>query len=75
MWNWMMIFEQLFSASKHILTDQRKSMSPTLLEAILYLKMNRHLWNAETVVKALKQEDKQIRDVELDDDLCYEDEE
>ena len=67
--------EHLFSDSKHILTDQRKNMSPILFEAILYLKKNRNLWNAETVAKALNRNDDQIRNVELDDDVYYEVEE
>lgn len=67
--------ERLFSDSKYILTDQRKSMSPILFEAIIYLKKNRYLWNAETVAKALKRKDDQIQDMELDDDMYYEVEE
>jgi hypothetical protein len=65
--------ERIFSDSKHILTDQRKNMSPILFEAILYLKKNRSLWSAETVAKALKRKDD--RNVELDEDMYYEVEE
>jgi hypothetical protein len=64
--------ERLFSDSKHILTDQRKNMSPVLFEAILYLKRNRSLWNAETVAKALKRKDEDVRNLVLDDDMFYE---
>jgi hypothetical protein len=64
--------ERLFSDSKHILTDQRKNMSPILFEAILFLKRNCSLWNAKTVAKALKRKDDEIRNLELDDDMYYE---
>jgi hypothetical protein len=67
--------ERLFSDSKHILTDQRKSMSPILFEAILYLKKNRSLWTAETVANARRREAGQNQNLELDDDIYYEQEE
>jgi hypothetical protein len=50
-------------------------MSPILFEAILYLKKNHRLWNAETVAKALRRKDDEIRNLELDDDMHYEVEE
>jgi hypothetical protein len=64
--------EHLFSDSKHILTDQRKNMSPILFEAILYLKRNCTLWNAETVAKALRRKDDENGILDLDDDMYYE---
>ena len=47
------ICERLFSASRLILTDYRKSMSPRVFESIMALKMNRDLWDAKLVEKAL----------------------
>ena len=47
-------------------------MSLILFEAILYLKRNRTLWNAETVAKALRRKDDEIRILDLDDDMYYE---
>ena len=45
--------ERLFSAAKFILTDLRKSMSPTMFEAILLLKVNRCEWDVYSVGRAL----------------------
>jgi hypothetical protein len=45
--------ERLFSAAKFILTDLRKSTSPSVFEAILLLKVNRSEWDVHTVGKAL----------------------
>ena len=45
--------ERLFSIAKHILTCVRKSTSPLVFEAILFLKMNRHFWNDVIVGKAM----------------------
>ena len=45
--------ERLFSAAKFIMTDLRKSMSPSLFEAILLLKVNRCEWDIYSVGKAL----------------------
>jgi hypothetical protein len=67
--------ERLFSDSKYILTDYRKSMSPILFQAILFLKKNKYLWNAETVAKALHRKDDETQDLQLDDDMYYEVEE
>ena len=41
--------ERLFSLAKHILTDTRKNTSPILFEALLFLKVNRSLWDAHSV--------------------------
>ncbi|KAI2506038.1 hypothetical protein MHU86_8359 [Fragilaria crotonensis] len=45
--------ERLFSLAKHILTDTRKNTSPLLFEALLFLKVNRKLWDAYSVGKAM----------------------
>ena len=45
--------ERLFSLAKHILTDTRKNTSPLLFEALLFLKVNRNLWDAYSVGKAM----------------------
>lgn len=39
--------ERLFSISKQVLTDSRKSLLPVNLETQIFLKLNRHLWDAE----------------------------
>jgi hypothetical protein len=41
--------ERLFSLAKHILSDTRKKTSPRLFEALLFLKVNRKLWDAYDV--------------------------
>ena len=38
--------ERLFLLAKNILTDTRKCMAPVLFEALLFLKVNSHLWDA-----------------------------
>ena len=45
--------ERLFSVAKHILTDTRKNTSPLLFEALMFLKVNRNLWNQRSVGKAM----------------------
>jgi hypothetical protein len=45
--------ERLFSLAKHILTDTRKNTSPLLFEALLFLKVNRNLWDAYSVGRAM----------------------
>jgi hypothetical protein len=43
------IVERLFSASRLVLTDYRKSMSPYTFECVMFLKSNRKLWDASLV--------------------------
>jgi hypothetical protein len=45
--------ERLFSAAKFILTDTRKSMSPSVFESILLLKVNRTEWDALSVGRSM----------------------
>jgi hypothetical protein len=45
--------ERLFSLAKHILTDTRKNTLPILFEVLLFLKVNRSLWDSTTVSKAM----------------------
>lgn len=61
--------ERAFSAARWVLTDIRKRMSPILFEAILFLKLNRRLWDLNTVAKAMKL-DENAR-YALDDDEFY----
>ena len=44
--------EMIFSIAKHILTCVRKSPSPAVLEAILFLKMKKY-WNEVVISKAM----------------------
>jgi hypothetical protein len=46
--------ERLFSACKHILSDQRKHMSPIMFEALIFLKINRECWDESMVELAMK---------------------
>jgi hypothetical protein len=43
------IVDRLFSASRLVLTDYRKSMSPYTFECVMFLKSNRKLWDASLV--------------------------
>ena len=47
------IVEILWSKFDAICVQRREGMSPVMIEGLLYLKENRHLWNADTVAKAL----------------------
>ena len=45
--------ERIFSLAKHILSDTRKKTSPRLFEALLFLKVNRSLWDVYDVGVAM----------------------
>ena len=62
--------EQLFSVCKHVLTDQRKCMSPIMFEALLFLKVNRELWDLPLVANAMRENDP--RGMNRDLDIYYE---
>jgi len=51
------VCEQLFSKAKHIMTPTRRRMDPSTLEAILLLKINSDLWDAELIQKILDEEE------------------
>lgn len=55
------VCERLFSKARLIMSHLRKSMSPYHLELLLFLKVNRHLWNVSTVQDCLD------NPVEIDD--------
>lgn len=44
--------ERLWSIARYILIDLRAKMAPILLEAILFLRYNRDLWDESTVMEA-----------------------
>ncbi len=46
--------ERLWSVAKNILKDNRKSMTPLLFEALLFLKVNNSYWGLELVCEAVK---------------------
>ena len=48
------IVERLFSRSKIVLSDLRNRMLPRHLEDVLYLRVNRHLWNEVTIQMIMK---------------------
>ena len=54
--------ERVFSACKHILTDERKCMSPIMFESLIFLKVNKNFWDCRMVAKAMKSEPKQTID-------------
>jgi len=45
--------ERLWSIARYILTTSRTKMAPIVFEAILFLRMNRALWDERTVMEAL----------------------
>ena len=49
------IVERLFSSARYLLDDNRKKMLPRNVEICLYLKVNRSLWNLETVASVLSE--------------------
>ena len=54
--------ERLWSTVKHILTSERTRLTPILLEALVYLKVNSDYWGIEEVVKANENVDLVARD-------------
>ena len=62
--------ERLFSEAKYIMLPHRRSMSPIVFEALLFLKKNVRFWNVKTVAAAMKTSDEDERD---DDVFYYED--
>ncbi|KAG3243579.1 hypothetical protein PI124_g11599 [Phytophthora idaei] len=45
--------ERLFSVAKHTLSHHRQRMLPIHLETVLFLKMNRRFWDANTVERVV----------------------
>lgn len=45
--------ERLFSRAKIVMTDLRRSMTPRHLEMLMFLRLNRHLWNEIVVQRAM----------------------
>jgi hypothetical protein len=39
------VVERLFSHAKHVMTDERRCMDPSTLEALLLLRFNRDMWD------------------------------
>ena len=50
------ICERLFSRTKLIMTDNRKSMDPSTLETIIMLRMNKDLWDERDVEAIIREE-------------------
>jgi hAT family C-terminal dimerisation region len=61
--------ERLFSTCKDLLTDQRNCMSPIMFEALLFLKVNREMWDLTMVTIAMK--NKEPREMNRDLDIYY----
>ena len=49
--------ERMFSQAKIIMRPHRKSMKPWRLEMLLFLRMNKHLWDVHDVQACLKREE------------------
>ena len=49
--------ERLWSLAENIMTDNRMSTSPLMLESILFLKVNRRFWDALSVSRAMTNDD------------------
>ena len=60
--------ERLFSEAKYIMLPHRRSMSPIVFEALIYLKKNEKFWNVKTVAVAMK---RSLED-DRDDEIYYE---
>lgn len=45
--------ERLFSRARIVMTDLRRSMTPRHLEMLMFLRLNRHLWNEIVVQRAM----------------------
>ncbi|CAB9515777.1 Inherit from NOG: AvrBs3 and PthA family of transcription activator-like effector proteins [Seminavis robusta] len=54
--------ERLWSLAKYVLINQRKSMTPTLFECLMYLKYNRGYWNKAMVAEAYRRAREQQSD-------------
>ena len=77
------IVERQFSHAKHVMTDERRCMDPSTLEALLLLRFNRDMWDIY-VIDALvlgvtppvhpPQDAEQIGERELDDEDVDEEE-
>jgi hypothetical protein len=48
------VVERLFCLARLILTDQLKSMSPIVFEAMLYLQKNREYWSVIDVAQEMR---------------------
>lgn len=57
------ICERFFSLAKLVYSDLRKAMKRTTLEMLLFLRLNRHLWDLEMVVQVVREH------ASLDEDL------
>lgn len=64
--------ERFFSRLKLVFSDRRKSLTPKHLEAVLYLLVNRNLWDARDINEILNLGE--IAEDFLEDDLVDEDE-
>jgi hypothetical protein len=47
------VVEKLWSLANHILTDTRKSMTPMVFKAFIFLKVNHRFWNQDLVCMAI----------------------
>ena len=66
--------ERLFSMSKRIYSVKRRSLSPTTLEGLVFLKCNRGLWNLSLVGVVANENKDKDNDSDKNEDV-YEDDE
>ena len=60
--------ERLWSIATNVLTDERKKMSPLMLEAVLFLRVNCRLWDVQTVKQALHMSQNERIDRKIEED-------
>ena len=60
--------ERLWSIATNVLTDERKKMSPLMLEAVLFLRVNCRLWDVQTVKQALHMSRNERIDRKIEED-------
>jgi hypothetical protein len=56
--------ESFFSIADYTLGDRRLAILPTHIEEQLFLKINRHFWNAKAVIALCKKVDAEEDEVE-----------
>ena len=60
--------ERFFSLAKLVYSDLRKAMKRTTLEMLLFLRLNRHLWDMEMVLKVVRDSGRNGDDCDSDSD-------
>jgi len=64
------IVERLWSVANYIYCDNRKSMTPMLLEALIFLKTNDELWDVGLVSEAMRSDPSDRTSMRIADDVA-----